>query len=276
MTGYSERVERAAVYVGEKVGTGFHAAIILGSGLGKIAEGLEGKKIIAYSEIPGFPSALIEGHRGELVAGSIGGKRTLVYSGRFHYYQGYSLAEVTLPVRIAKRLGISLLIVTNASGGINVSFKPGDIMLISDHINNMGVNPLIGSEATHFGPLFIDMSEPYDRLLRERAGEIAAKDGRIGKLKEGVYLATMGPSYETKAEISFFNRIGADAVGMSTVPEVIVAVQEALRVLGISVITNMACGIGEGALSHEEVLSTMERAGSRVILLIREVLRTFS
>ena len=276
MSGYRERVESAAAYIGEKAGSGFHAAIILGSGLGKLAEELEGKKIIPYSEIPGFPSSLIEGHRGELVAGSFEEKRTLVYSGRFHYYQGYSLAEVTLPVRVAKRLGVPLLIVTNASGGINVSFKPGDIMLISDHINFMGINPLIGGEAAIFGPLFIDMSQPYDRSLRERAEEIAEKNGRIGELKEGVYLATIGPSYETKAEISFFNRIGVDAVGMSTVPEVIVAVQEGLRVFGISVITNMACGIGEGALSHEEVLSTMDRASSRVILLIKEVLRTLS
>jgi len=254
MSGYRERVESAAAYIGEKAGSGFHAAIILGSGLGKLAEELEGKKIIPYSEIPGFPSSLIEGHRGELVAGSFEEKRTLVYSGRFHYYQGYSLAEVTLPVRVAKR----------------------HIMLISDHINFMGINPLIGGEAAIFGPLFIDMSQPYDHSLRERAEEIAEKNGRIGELKEGVYLATIGPSYETKAEISFFNKIGVDAVGMSTVPEVIVAVQEGLRVFGISVITNMACGIGEGALSHEEVLSTMDRASSRVILLIREVLRTLS
>jgi purine-nucleoside phosphorylase len=273
MSEFRTRLEGAASYVRDRTGGGFHTALVLGSGLGLIAEDVDEKLTIPYRDIPGFPSTLVAGHRGEIVAGYLGGKRVLVFSGRFHYYQGFSLAQVALPVRVSKRLGASTLIVTNASGGINRSFRPGDIMLIQDHINCMGGNPLMGAEGASFGPVFIDMSAPYDAILRDKAMQVASADRRIGDLKEGVYLATTGPSYETKAEIAFFKKMGADAVGMSTVPEVIVAVQERLSVLGISVITNMACGIADGALSHEEVLDTMGRAGTRVALLVGELLR---
>jgi len=273
MSGYRMQLEAAASSIRDRTGGDFYTALILGSGLGVVAEEVDEKITIPYRDIPGFPSAVVAGHRGELVAGRLGGKRVLAFSGRFHSYQGFSLLQVTLPVRVSKMLGASVLIVTNASGGINRSFRPGDIMLIQDHINCMGENPLVGAEGASFGPVFIDMSQPYDALLRDKAKQLALGDRRIGELKEGVYLATKGPSYETKAEIVFFKKIGADAVGMSTVPEVIVAVQERLRVLGISVITNMACGIAEGALSHQEVLETMNGAGTRVALLVSEVLR---
>lgn len=273
MKDYSNRVLDAVEFVKSKSGDNFSIGIILGSGLGKISSETDEKILIPYNKVPGFPERTILGHRGELLLGKLGGKKVAVLNGRFHYYQGYSLEDVTLPVRVLKRLGVEILIITNASGGINRSFKPGDIMLINDHINLMGGNPLIGRGMETFGPLFVDMTEPYDKNLIDMAKKISLKNQEIGVLREGVYLATSGPSYETRAEISFFEKIGADAVGMSTVPEVIVARQENMRVLGISVISNMACGIKEGKLSHKEVLDNVEKVGTRIIALLREVVK---
>jgi purine-nucleoside phosphorylase len=247
-------------------------ALILGSGLGRLVEEVAEKNIFSYTDIPGFPVLTVQGHKGELVAGELGEKDVLVWNGRFHLYQGLSADDVTLPVRVSRRLGVEVLIVTNASGGINRNFAPGDIMLISDHINYMGVNPLIGKENAKYGPIFIDMSEPYDRELIDHAKKCAYETGEKNTLREGVYLATLGPSYETKAEIEFFRRIGADAVGMSTVPEVIVAAQEKMRVLGISVITNMACGITQGRLSHTAVLKTMSSVEKRVSRFVKAII----
>ncbi len=273
MRAYNQKLTRAVDYIQKRIMGGMKVGIILGSGLGRVADEIGGKIVINYRDIPGFPGPTVQGHKGELVAGRLGEKMIVVFNGRFHYYQGFSLQDVTLPVRIAKRMGVENLIITNASGGINSDFKPGDIMLINDHINYMGVNPLVGEDPLTFGPIFVDLSEPYDTGLMEKTKEIARQNSSIGELKEGVYLATSGPSYETKAEISFFKKIGADAVGMSTVPEVIVAAQEGLTVLGISVITNMACGIARGALTHEEVLETMSKTSERMILLLKEVIR---
>jgi len=265
-------LEDTVGYLREKIHIHPNIALILGSGLGRLGEDVTEKNVVPYRDIPGFPKSTVQGHKGELISGKIGKEEVLVWNGRFHLYQGLSTDEVTLPVRVARRLGAKMLIVTNASGGINRNFTPGDIMLISDHINYMGANPLAGKERAMYGPIFVDMSEPYDRELINEVKKCVSEAGTDIQLRDGVYLATLGPSYETKAEIEFFRRVGADAVGMSTVPEVIVAAQEKMRVLGISVITNMACGITKGRLSHEEVLKTMSTAGLRVSRLIRTLL----
>jgi len=256
----SKKVEKASKYLKQVIGTEVRTGIILGSGMGKITEAIDGKKCISYSNIPDFPSSTVPGHRGELTFGFLGGKEVLVFSGRFHYYQGYRIEEVVLPVRVAKKLGVKTLIITNASGGIREDLNPGDIMLIKDHINFMGTNPLIGEQALAFGSTFVDMSEPYDLELIKIAEKTSESNPEIGELKKGIYIAVTGPSYETGAEIIFFRKAGADAVGMSTVPEVITAAQEGIRVLGISIIANRACGTGEGRLSHQDVLKSMELA----------------
>jgi purine-nucleoside phosphorylase len=212
---------------------------------------------------------MIEGHKGEFIFGRMAQKNVILFNGRFHYYQGFTSEDITVNIRVAKKLGTETLIITNASGAINRGFRPGDLMLITDHINFMGTNPLIGDSG--HGPIFIDMTEPYDLKLIEKVKKSALSIGEIGTLREGVYLAVHGPSYETRAEISFFEKIGADAVGMSTVPEVIVAAQGGIRVIGISVISNMACGLTSGKLSHSEVLDTMSRAGSRLGALIERI-----
>ena len=275
MISYIKKVELAAGYIRKKIRSVFgdecRTGIILGSGAGPVAERLSEGMRIKYTDIPGFPVSMIEGHKGELVVGRIGQRNVMVFNGRFHYYQGFSLENITMNIRVAGMLGVENMIITNASGGINRNFNPGDIMLITDHINCIGSNPLIG--VSDYGPVFIDMSEPYDLALVEKVKNAARTSEEIGTLREGVYLAVHGPSYETKAEISFFEKIGADAVGMSTVPEVIVAVQQGIRVIGLSVISNMACGITKGKLSHSEVLENMSKAGSKLGALI-EVIST--
>ena len=272
MESYEERIRYAMDYIKDKIAYTPKIGIILGSGLSKIADEVKQRVVIKYSDIRGFPSSMVLGHRGELICGTLEGKAVILFNGRFHFYQGYPLQDVVLPVRVAGSLGVERMVVTNASGGINRSFKPGDIMLISDHINLLGTNPLIGKDAGNFGPIFVDMSEPYDREAIERVKK-SIIELNLDKIREGVYIAVSGPSYETKAEIKFFARIGADAVGMSTVPEVIVANQLGIKVLGLSVIANMACGISEGSLSHSEVLDNVNRASSRLIILIREIVR---
>ncbi len=273
MESYNERILNVVAYLKRRISSSPKIGVILGSGLSKIAEEIEEKIVIGYKEIQGFPSATIKGHKGEVIFGFLEGKAIVLFNGRFHYYQGYLLQDVVMPVRVCRRLGVETIIITNASGGINRSFNPGDIMLISDHINLMANNPLIGKGMDETGSIFVDMSEPYDLDLIKKIKGHASKVPGIGKLREGVYLAVSGPSYETRAEIAFFEKIGADAVGMSTVPEVIVAKQSGMRVLGISVIANMACGIKHGKLSHNEVLENVDRASSRLIILIKEIIR---
>ena len=216
-------------------GAEFLAGIILGSGLGDLADNIKDKKIIPYSAIPGFASCTADGHKGNLIAGTLGGKPVCAMQGRFHYYEGYDIRKVTLPVRVMRLLGVEYLFVSNASGGINNSFKVGDIMVITDHIN-MLPNPLVGPNADDFGPRFPDMLNAYDPELAAKAEEIAAECGII--LRKGVYLATSGPSYETQAEYDWFRKMGADAVGMSTTPEVIVARHCGLKVFGVSVVSS--------------------------------------
>ena len=232
------RIYEAAEYIRNIIGEEKPVAgIVLGSGLGKLADVIEDKKIIPYREIPHFPASTAVGHKGNFIAGKLGGKFVLAMQGRFHYYEGYPMEYVTLPIRVMKVLGIGYLFVSNAAGGVNYNLKIGDLMVIADHINLLP-NPLIGPNMEEFGPRFPDMTHPYDLSLIRIANEIAS-DMDI-ELKKGTYLASTGPTYETPAEYKYFRTIGADAVGMSTIPEVIVARHSGIPVFGVSVITNEA------------------------------------
>lgn len=243
--------------------------IILGSGLGILAEEIENKVVIPYRSIPNFPVSTVEGHKGQLVLGNLSGKPVICMQGRFHYYEGYNIHNVVYPVRVMQKLGVLRLIVTNSAGGINTDFKPGDLMLIEDHINLMGTNPLIGRNYDDFGQRFPDMTKAYDEHLIEIALEAA--DSLSIKLKKGVYAAMSGPSYETPAEIRYLRVIGADAVGMSTVPEVIAANHGGMKVLGISCITNMAAGILNKPLNHKEVVDTANQVTNQFVKLIKKI-----
>ncbi|MEM1222019.1 MAG: purine-nucleoside phosphorylase [Verrucomicrobiota bacterium] len=234
--------------------------LVLGSGLGFFAdERIEVLGRLPYDQIEHFPVSTVPGHAGQFVYGEINGRKVICMQGRFHFYEGYSMEQVTLPIRLMHSLGVRMLFLTNAAGGINPNYLPGDFMLLSDHINFLGTNPLIGTPEVD-GVRFPDMSEVYDGALREKIKTTASSLGI--DLKEGVYLATTGPSFETPAEIRAFTALGADAVGMSTVPEAIVARQHGMRVIGISCITNAAAGISEGPLSHEEVSETADKVRS--------------
>lgn len=245
-------------------------AVILGSGLGAVAEEIREPFVVPYRDIPHFPLSTVEGHAGRFVAGLWNGKEVLIFQGRFHLYEGYSPAEVTFPVRLAQALGAEVLVITNAAGGINPEFKPGDLMLITDHINFMGTNPLIGPNDPELGPRFPSLTPPYAPFLCDLARR-AAEDLHLD-LKEGVYIGVTGPSFETPAELKAFARLGADAVGMSTVPEVIVANHAGLKVLAFSVITNSARGEVEEVAQHRSVLDVAASSGPRLARLIGEVI----
>ncbi|MEK8023019.1 MAG: purine-nucleoside phosphorylase [Candidatus Hydrogenedentota bacterium] len=253
---WEDNIRSSADYVRTKASVKPDIGMILGSGLGSLGNEVEGVKI-PYGEIPNFPVSTVEGHAGEFCIGKLAGRNVAVMSGRFHFYEGYSQQQITFPVRVMKELGCSSLIVTNAAGGINTNFDVGDLMLISDHINFHGANPLFGPNVASHGPRFSDMSTAYDADYRAMARSVA-KDLGI-TLREGVYVASTGPSYETAAEIRMYRIWGGDAAGMSTVPEVIVARHAGIRVLGITCITNMAAGILPQPLSHEEVIETTNR-----------------
>jgi purine-nucleoside phosphorylase len=241
------------------------AAIVLGSGLGSLADEIEHPVTIPYREIPGFPSATVAGHAGALIAGQLDGRLVLALAGRFHMYEGYGARLAAFPARVAYALGAPVLIVSNAAGGVNRMWQPGDLMLIRDHINLMFRNPLIG--ALEAGDQrFPDMSEPYDGGLGSLARAVAAEQGIA--LREGVYAGLLGPAYETAAEVRMLGLLGADAVGMSTVPEVIVARAIGMRVLGISCITNLACGLSNTPITHAEVLETTAKAATRFSRLV--------
>lgn len=261
--------EEIVVYLKSKVKITPEIGIILGSGLGMLAQEITEQTVVPYSEIPHFPQSTVVGHKGQFIFGYLAGKAVVCMDGRFHYYEGYDLQQVTLPVRVMKKIGISKLIVTNAAGGINEDFMPGDLMLIRDHINLLGVNPLRGKNEETFGERFPDMSEAYANELRTLA--LAAADELKINLQQGIYVAMSGPSYETPAEIKYAKMIGADAVGMSTVPEVIVAVHCGLKVLGISCVTNMAAGISKQKLNHKEVMETAEIAKEKFMSLVKKV-----
>ena len=248
--------------------------LVLGSGLNFLAdERIQPERMIPYSEIPDFPKATALGHKGK-VFGGLGDQAVVCMQGRFHYYEGHPMEDVVKPVRVMAQMGVKTLVLTNAAGGINESFFPGTLMLISDHINLLGTNPLIGENFEEFGPRFPDMTFVYDTGIRDRARESAKGLGI--DLKEGVYLATTGPSFETPAEIRAFRNLGADAVGMSTVPEAIAANHAGLRVCGISCISNMAAGMSGERLTHEEVEETANRVKSQFADLIEELLRNLS
>lgn len=233
-----EKIMTAAEYIAAKLeGRKPFAGIVLGSGLGKLADKIENQIVIPYCEIPGFPVSTAVGHKGNFIAGELGGKFVVAMQGRFHYYEGYTMDLVTLPIRVMKVLGIQYLFVSNAAGGVNFDFKVGDLMVITDHISHLP-NPLVGPNMSEFGPRFPDMTRPYDPKLRKMAFEIADELGY--ELKKGVYFASTGPTYETPAEYKYYRIIGSDAVGMSTIPEVIVARHSDIPVFGISVITNEA------------------------------------
>lgn len=244
--------------------------LILGSGLGVLADEIEDRTALSYADVPHFPVSTVEGHAGQFVFGTLEGQEVVAMQGRFHFYEGYSMQEVTFPVRVMKALGVETLIVTNAAGGVNELYEAGDLMLISDHINFTGTNPLIGKNDNQFGPRFPDMSDAYKTELRVLARKVAAELSI--SIQEGVYAGFSGPTYETPAEIKMMRTLGADAVGMSTVPEVIIANHAGLNVLGISCITNMAAGILDQPLSHEEVIETTDRVQQTFLKYVRAIL----
>ena len=263
------RVEETVAYIYAKTQYKPETAIVLGSGLGQLGEKLEQVTVIPYEELPHWKSSTAPGHSGRLLFGLLGGNPVVCMQGRLHYYEGYTMEEVTYPVRVMARLGVKNLLLSNAAGGINTEFAPGDLMLITDHINFLGRNPLIGPNEADFGVRFCDMSYAYHPELRRIALDAAKELGQ--KLQQGVYVATTGPSYETPAEIRMFRLWGASAVGMSTVPEVIVANHCGMRVLGISCITNMAAGVLDQPLTEEEVLETGEKSGAAFQALMTRI-----
>lgn len=267
----SLKIYESAQYIKSKLNVNPEIGLILGSGLGVLADEIENKVIIKYEEIPNFPVSTVEGHEGQLVVGNLEGKTVIAMQGRFHYYEGYSIQEATLPIRVMKALGVNTVVVTNAAGGVNKDFMPGDLMIITDHINFSGNNPLIGPNDSELGVRFPDMSSVYTPELIKLT-EDTAKELEI-KVKKGVYTFMTGPSYETPAEIRMLQIIGSDAVGMSTVPEVIIASHANMNVLGISCITNMAAGILDQPLNHEEVIETTQKVKSEFINLIKNSLK---
>ncbi|MBB6674211.1 purine-nucleoside phosphorylase [Cohnella nanjingensis] len=263
-------IEEAADYIASKSETRPEVGLILGSGLGVLGDDLENAVTIPYGDIPHFPVSTVEGHAGELVLGRLQGRDVALMRGRFHMYEGYEPERTALPVRVMKALGIRTLFVTNAAGGVNLEYGPGDLMIISDHINLTGRNPLAGPNDNALGVRFPDMSDAYTRRLRGIAKETAAELGI--PVREGVYVGLLGPNYETPAEIRMLRVLGADAVGMSTVSEVLVARHAGLEVLGISCISNMAAGILDQPLSHEEVMETTERVKQQFLQLVSALL----
>ena len=278
-----EKAAEAAAFIRSKYSKEIKTAIVLGSGLGAFADELADAVTIPYEEIPGFARSTVEGHAGQLVLGEVDGVAVAVQQGRFHYYEGYDMEQVMLPVRTFGVMGIKNLILTNAAGSLNSDMTPGSLMLITDHLNCLGVNPLRGSNDKRFGPRFPDMSEVYDREFRQIASEEAdaiahdrfekgTDDKLVDFMNRGVYCALSGPTYETPAEIRMYRQLGADAVGMSTVPEAIAARHQGMRVLGISCITNLAAGMSDEPINHEEVMETGARVAEVFKLLLKRVI----
>lgn len=240
--------------------------LILGSGLGDYAERIDNRIVIPYKDLPDFPVSTVAGHAGQFVLGEIAGRKVIAMQGRVHYYEGYTQRQITMPVRIMKGLGVNKMIITNAAGGVNKAFKPGTLMMIRDHINYSGSNPLIGENPDEFGPRFPDMTNVYTSEYRQKLKELALEEEI--KLEEGIYMMFSGPSYETPAEVRMAGILGADAVGMSTVPEAIVCSQMGISVLGISCITNCAAGILDQPLNHAEVVETANRVKAQFVKVI--------
>ncbi len=244
--------------------------IVLGSGLGSFADEIDVEYEIEYEDIPHFPVSTVEGHSGKLIFGNLGGKKVVAMAGRFHYYEGYTTREVVFPIRVLKFLGIKTLLISNAAGGINSSFKVGDLMIIKDHISMLTINPLLGKNVDEFGERFPDMSEPYKNNLIKEAKKIALENKF--EIKEGVYVGVTGPTFETRAEYKMLNILGGDAVGMSTVQEVIAAVQLGLPVFAISVITDIGIREEENTITHEEVLQAAKDAEPKLTLIFKQLI----
>ena len=272
--GLFERAEASASLVRSRLGTPPKVAVVLGSGLGLLADRLSDRIVVPYAEIPHFPVPTVLGHVGNLIAGSLGTARAIYMQGRFHFYEGHDLATVTFFVRVLRRLGVDTLILTAATGGINLDFRPGDIMILADHLNLIGQNPLRGPNDERFGLRFSDMSNVYSRRLRSLASSEASRLGI--DVKSGVYACLPGPSYETPAEIRMLRTLGADVVGMSTVPEAIVARHSGMEVLAFALVTNAAAGISGEPISHEEVLEAGRQAVPRLGGLIEAALQALS
>ena len=265
------RIEKATDYIKEKSGFKPEIGIILGTGLGSLGDYIDKVSVIDYSDIPEFPVSTVFGHAGRLILGILEGKKVVAMQGRFHYYEGYTMQEITMPVRVMKQLGIKLLVASNACGGLNPSFKAGDIMIINDHINFMGSNPLIGPNLEAFGPRFPDMSEVYDKGMVKILNKAAASQGI--KVHNGVYGAISGPNYSTKAELGMMIKLGSDTVGMSTIPEAIVARHCGLKVAGVSCITDMAIPDTMTSPTHEEIVKVAESVKPRFVSLIKQFVK---
>lgn len=270
MSDVSKKVDEAVAYVASKTKLRPTIGLVLGSGLGAFADSLVKPTRIPYQEIPHFPVATAIGHKGELVIGTSSGTPVAVMSGRVHHYEGYSLEQVVFPVRVLGRFGVRVLVMTNAAGSVNVNYHPGELMIIEDHINFTGGNPLVGENPASLGERFFDMAEAYDPRLREIAERACRKFGVTARF--GVYIGMTGPSYETPAEIKMARAMGADAVGMSTVPEVIAARHMKLRVLGISCITNMAAGVSKKPLDHKDVLEVGDRVKQALLDVLGSII----
>lgn len=264
-----EKIQETAAFLRSRILTDPKTAIILGTGLGKLAEEITDKYEISYQEIPHFPVSTVEGHCGKLIFGKLGNKDIMAMQGRFHFYEGYSMKEVTFPIRVMRELGIQTLFVSNAAGGMNPGFEIGDLMIITDHINFFPEHPLRGKNIP-YGPRFPDMSEAYDKELIRTADNIAEEKGI--KVQHGIYIGTQGPTFETPAEYKMFHILGADAVGMSTVPEVIVANHCGIKVFGVSVITDLGVEGKIVEVSHEEVQKAADEAQPRMTTIMRELI----
>jgi len=266
----TERINAAVQVIRQRFTATPDVALVLGTGLGALAAQIETDAVIDYADIPNFPLSTVESHAGRLLCGRLGGRTVVAMQGRFHRYEGYSLQQVTFPVRVLRALGATTLVVSNACGGMHPLWAPGDLMLIADHINLLGDNPLVGANDEALGPRFPDMSEPYDARLRTLAREVAREQGLV--LREGVYVAVAGPSLETRAEYRMLRGLGADVVGMSTVPEVIVAVHGGMRVLGVSIITDQCLPDALEPATVERIIATAREAEPRLTTLVTGVL----
>lgn len=264
-----ERIREAAAFLADRLSTKAKVAVVLGSGLGAFADRLADVRSVAFSDVPHFPEARVAGHAGRIAAGRFGTTDVIVVQGRYHLYDGFPLADVVLPIRALRMLGVETLVLTNACGAVNPMFSPGELMVLSDHLNLTGQNPLVGKNLEELGTRFPDASEIYDAKLREIAKAAAAKNGIV--LREGVYAWWTGPSYETPAEIRMIRLLGADAVGMSTVPEALAASHMKMKVLAIACLTNMATGIRPGKLTHAEVLEVAGTAAGRLTAILEVV-----
>lgn len=268
-----EKLKETAEFLGHYADQPIEWAVILGTGLGDLVTEIDVRHRITYSQIPHFPVSTVEGHSGEMIFGYLGGKYIMALNGRFHYYEGYPMDKVTYPVRVMKLMGIRRLVVSNAAGGINPAHRIGDIMIIRDHINMIPEHPLRGKNIDELGPRFVDMKDAYNPAMIRRAKEIAAENGI--EVCEGVYLALQGPTFETQAEYLMVSRLGGDAVGMSTVPEVIVARHMGIEVFGVSVITDLGLPGKMANVSHEEVQAVGRTATPKVMKIVKELIRTF-